>query len=37
MQDELNLLWACMESPQEACTRIETKLNAQLKMQQPIS
>jgi len=33
LYDELNLLWACMESPVEACARIESKFNEQLQEQ----
>jgi multiple sugar transport system substrate-binding protein len=36
--DELNLLWACMESPEETCRRIEDKFNQSLKVtEQPLS
>ncbi|MNH99175.1 Mannosyl-D-glycerate transport/metabolism system repressor MngR [compost metagenome] len=33
LYDELNLLWACMESPEETCRRIEDKFNQSLKEQ----
>ncbi|WJH35439.1 extracellular solute-binding protein [Paenibacillus sp. CC-CFT747] len=35
LADELTLLWASMESPREACQRIEVKLNRLLKDQPP--
>ncbi|MDQ1910676.1 extracellular solute-binding protein [Paenibacillus sp. GD4] len=36
LYDELNLLWACMESPDEACQRIERRFNEQ-RSTQPLS
>ncbi|GIP31602.1 extracellular solute-binding protein [Paenibacillus sp. J2TS4] len=35
--DELNLLWAGMEKPEEACLRIEKKLNELRKKKQPLA
>lgn len=38
--DELNLLWACMESPEETCRRIEDEFNQRLKeqaLEQPLT
>ncbi|MGO4495504.1 extracellular solute-binding protein [Paenibacillus sp. 2RAB27] len=33
LYEELNLLWACMESPEETCRRIEANFNLSLKQQ----